>query len=164
MPWKHKCWVHWANKFYRVSDKAQIENTGRLKEKFQTAWYLCKTGYLCTRVGGCTVQSRALFVSHIPENNKFYIKSNIWLFRVDGGYLPDNGSCVSGRAPACAGATERAFCKALRPSEKHWMKSAVQTALLIKIALKWLTNIVVAHRWWTRFFVNHFDGFLIGKT
>ena len=37
--------------------------------------------YICrTRAGGCPVQSSALLVSPISENNKFSIKSNIWLF------------------------------------------------------------------------------------
>ena len=67
-----------------------------------------------TRAGGCPVQSSTLFASHTSENNKYAIKSNIYLFCVNGCYRPDNWSCASGWAPACAGATERVFCKGLK--------------------------------------------------
>ena len=39
--------------------------------------------------------------------------------------------CFSGRAPACAGATERAFCKGRRPSEKEF-----QTAYMPCVRLR----------------------------
>ena len=90
----------------------------RRKGCFAKALAFAKPEICRTRVGGCPAQSSALLGFHFSENDKHPIKSNIWFFifcfsYFDGGYLPDNWSCASGWAPACAGATERVFCKGL---------------------------------------------------
>ena len=49
----------------------------RRKRCFAKASAFAKPDICRTRAGGCPVQSSALLISHISENNKFFIKSNI---------------------------------------------------------------------------------------
>ena len=62
-----------------------LKVAGRLKKSFRRpvrhaydyAALIVPTASCRTRAGGCPVQSSALLVSHISENNKFFIKSNV---------------------------------------------------------------------------------------